>query len=136
MKVKNYTIWSLIKDSLNPNSGIASAKRLNLLLSQALFSLQITIDIIVHTYILIFKEPLPSVEFYKTMAAVQGLGLGLNALIVLWNLGAIKSVDVAFAKVIQQQVVKPNTDVVADAETIVKTDIDAETVNTNLEPKN
>ena len=90
----------LIRDSLNPKSKYSS-KRVSLLISQFLFGLQIFLDIIVHVIILLFVTPKPDVEFYKIMATVQITGLSLNAITIWWNLGAIKSVDVAFSKLME-----------------------------------
>ena len=90
----------LIKDSLNPKSRYSS-KRVSLIISQFLFGLQIFLDIIVHVIILLFVTPKPDVEFYRIMATVQITGLSLNAITIWWNLGAIKSVDVAFSKLME-----------------------------------
>lgn len=128
MQTINYSLYNLIKDSVNPKTGISSSKRVSLLISQFLFAFQIFADIIIHSIIMLFMKPLPSVEFYKIMAAVQGTALFLNALIILWNLGAIKNVDVAFAKVLQQQVIKPGeAPITEEAPTIVDT-VEAENI--------
>lgn len=128
------TFQELIKDSINPNSGLSSSKRLNLLISQFLFGFQILMDIIIHAVILLFKNPLPTVEFYTVMASVQAIGLSWNALIILWNLGAIKNVDMAFAKVLQQKIISPGESPVTDSlETYVSLD---EINNDNVENLN
>jgi len=89
-----YSFRKLLSESLNPKSSISS-KRVSLLVSQVLFALQIFADIVLHAILLIWIEPLPSVEFYTVMSSVQGLGLLLNAIIIFYNIGAIKKTDVA-----------------------------------------
>ena len=95
-------IKELIYDSLNPKS-IISSKRISLMTSQLLFAFQIFIDIIIYVILLLFVSPLPSIEFYKLMVNVQSLALLLNTLIILWNLGAIKNTDIAFAEIIKMK---------------------------------
>ena len=95
-------IKELIYESLNPKS-IISSKRISLMTSQLLFAFQIFIDIIIYVILLLFVSPLPSIEFYKLMVSVQSLALLLNTLIILWNLGAIKNTDIAFAEIIKMK---------------------------------
>lgn len=93
--------------SLDTNDNV-SAKRLVTITSHDLFVLQIIIDILLNIYLTVFKEPKVDIQHYQLMISVQLTGLFCNLLIVLWGLGAIKNVDIAFANIVKQKEEKEN----------------------------
>lgn len=116
-------LMKLVRDSLNPDSK-TSSKRVSLLISQFLFALQVFMLIIVYPLVLLVFEPKIDVQFFEILTYGQMATVFLNAIIILWHLGAIKNVDVAFSKVLEAKFTRPNVTVqTEEAPQIIQTDV-------------
>ena len=111
-----------------------SSKRFIMSVRHDLFVIQVITGIFLNIYLTVFKEPTLSVEHHKLLVYTQVTYVFCNLLIVLWSLGAIKNVDMAFSKILEAMVTKPSVNIHSEESPYI---VNTDTVETdNVEQVN